>query len=191
MQNQIRDDYKNWLIGLTNSWCSSASGNSYLSLMEYLYSCPFTSVYANDCNRVQDGIDMRFRYIESLDSGPDSFKYTYRDVFIYLVHDCNMLEMMTALAQKCEDHIMGDPEIGDRSGEWFWGMIKNTHLDLLSDECFDILEAERIVNNIINHNYGRDGDGGLFSVRNPDIDMRTAELWYQMNWYLGEMYDQY
>lgn len=191
MRNQIRDDYKNWLIGLTNSWCSSASGNSYLSLMEYLYSCPFTSVYANDCNRVQDGIDMRFRYIESLDSGPDFLKYSYNDVFIYLTHDCNMLEMMTALAQKCEDHIMGDPEIGDRSGEWFWGMIKNTHLDTLSDECFDILEAGRIVNNIINHNYCRDGDGGLFSVKSPDIDMRTAELWYQMNWYLGEMYDQY
>lgn len=191
MRDQIRNDYKEWLIGLTNSWCSSASGNSYYMLMEYLYSRPFTSIYANDCNRVQDGVDMRFSFIDALDSDPYTLEYTYRDVYNYLTHDCNMLEMMAALAQKCEDHIMGDPEIGDRSGEWFWGMLKNTHLDVLSDEYFDISEAETIVTNIIDHNYSRNGDGGLFSVRNPMIDMRTAELWYQMNWYLGEMYGQY
>lgn len=186
MWNQIRNDYKNWLIGLTNSWCS-IEGKSYLMLMDYLYSCPFTSSYANDCNRVQDGEDMRFRFVEAFMER----NYTYHDVYKYLTHDCNMLEMMAALAQKCEDHIMGDPEVGDRSGEWFWGMLKNTHLDSMSDECFDICEVEKIVSNIINHKYDRNGDGGLFSVKNPQIDMRRAELWYQMNWYLGELYDQY
>ena len=191
MWDQIRNDYKNWLIGLTNSWCSAINGENYYSLMEYLYSCPFTSSYANDCNRVQDGVDLRFQFIDSLNSSPEYLKYTYHDVYKYLTHDCNMLEMMAALAQKCEDHIMGDPEIGDRSGEWFWGMLKNTHLDSMSDEFFDISEVETIVSNIIHHNYAPNGEGGLFSVRNPDIDMRQAELWYQMNWYLGELYDQY
>ena len=61
----------------------------------------------------------------------------------------------------------------------------------MSDDCFDISEVERKVNNIIDRNYAKNGDGGLFSVRNPDIDMRYAELRYQMNWYLGELYDQY
>lgn len=186
MKQQIREDYKNWLIALTNEWCLQ-HGGSYTQLMEYLFSREFYSIYANDMNRSQDGIEVRFRFIESFTRN----NYTYRDVYNYLTHNCNMLEMMTALAEKCEDHIMGDPEIGDRSGEWFWGMLVNSGLDRLSDEFFDISEAERIVNNIIDHNYAKNGRGGLFSVRNPDIDMRYAELWYQMNWHLGELYDQY
>lgn len=186
MKDQIRNDYKDWLIGLTNKWCG-LWGKSYVKLMEYLYSRSFTSVYANDSNRVQDGIEMRFRFIEAY----KKVNYTYHDVYRYLTHDCNMLEMMTALAQKCEDHIMGDPEIGDRSGEWFLGMLVNSHLNELSDEEFDISLAKKRVDNIINHNYKSNGEGGLFSVQNPQIDMRNAELWYQMNWYLGELYDRY
>ena len=191
MRDQIRNDYKNWLIGLTSNWCSVILGASYERLMEYLYSRNFTSIYPNDYNRVQDGIEMRFRFIEVCESGFSPLKYTYHDVYKHLTHDCNMLEMMAALAQKCEDHIMGDPEIGDRSGEWFCGMLKNTHLDRYSDEYFDDYMVDRIVTNVIDHNYCRNGDGGLFSVKNPAIDMRNAELWYQMNWYLGELYDQY
>lgn len=186
MKLKIREDYRNWLVALTSSWCARY-GRSYTRLMEYLYSRDFYSVYANDMNRIQDGVEIRFRFIESFTGA----HYTYRDVYKYLTHECNMLEMMAALAEKCEDHIMGDPEVGDRSGEWFWGMIVNSHLDRMSDDCFDISEVERKVNNIIDRNYAKNGDGGLFSVRNPDIDMRYAELWYQINWYLGELYDQY
>lgn len=185
MKNQIRDDYRNWLIGLACSWCA-IKGN-YTQLMEYLYSQPFVPRYANDNNRMQDGFEMRFHFIE-LSGNPN---YTYHDVYKYLNEDCNMLEMMTALAQRCEDHIMGDPDIGDRSGVWFYNMIANMHLDQMTDENFDILKVSRAVENVIDHHYARNGDGGLFSVRNPDIDMRNAEIWYQMNWYLGELYDQY
>lgn len=186
MKDRIRSDYKNWLISLTNKWCSK-SGSNYYKLMEYLYLRDFTSIYPNDCNRVQDGIEMRFHFIEVC-GNPE---YTYHDVYRYLTHNCNMLEMMAALAQKCEDHIMGDPEIGDRSGEWFWGMINNTHLNGMTDENFDISRVEQQVDNIIDHKYEKNGNGGLFSVKDPSIDMRYAELWYQMNWYLGEFYDQY
>lgn len=185
MKNQIRDDYANWLIGLAYKWCSAYG--SFKQLMEYLFFHDFTSLYANDGNRVQDGIEMRFRFIEAFDS-PD---YTYHDVYKYLTHNCNILEVMIALARRCEDHIMGDPDAGDQSGVWFWDMIKNMHLENMTDDRFDILEVERKVNDMMNHNYKKNGDGGLFSVRNPNIDMRNAEIWYQMNWHLGEIYDQF
>ena len=185
MKNQIRDDYRNWLIGLAYNWCSIRG--SYLKLLEYLYSHPFIPRYANDTNRMQDGFEMRFHFIEQFQGA----NYTYHDVYKYLTEDCNMLEMMAALAQRCEDHIMGDPDIGDRSGVWFFNMIANMHLEDMTDEHFDIMKVDQAVSNVINHNYARNGDGGLFSVRNPDIDMRNAEIWYQMNWYLGELYDQY
>ena len=185
MKNQIRDDYRNWLIDLTCNWCSNHG--SYTQLMSYLYSREFLAQFENDSNRVQDGQDMRFRFVEAFTGA----HYTYRDVYKYLTDGCNMLEMMTALAQRCEDHIMGDPDIGDRSGVWFYNMLVNMHLDSMTDDQFDISRVEQIVTNVIEHNYAKNGDGGLFSVKNPTIDMRRAEIWYQMNWYLGELYDQY
>ena len=186
MRSRIEDDYRNWLIDLTCNWCSNHG--HYRNLMTYLYSRDFVCFYPNDENRAQDGLELRFRFVES----PAGSKYTYHDVYNYMPDArCNMLEMMTALAQRCEDHIMGDPDIGDRSGVWFFNMIANMHLAGMTDEFFDILTVERAVTNVIEHNYARNGDGGLFSVRNPAIDMRTAEIWYQMNWYLGELYDQY
>lgn len=185
MKNQIRNDYANWLIGLAYTWCFQHG--SYKKLMEYLYFHDFVSAYANDDNRIQDGIEMRFRFTESF----TQTNYTYHDVYKYLTHNCNILEVMIALAQRCEDHIMGDPDAGDQSGVWFWGMITNMHLEGMTDDNFDISLVERRVTGMLNHNYKKNGDGGLFSVRNPNIDMRTAEIWYQMNWHLGEIYDQY
>ena len=185
MKNQIRNDYANWLIGLAYDWCSQHG--SYKKLMEYLYFHDFIPTYSKDGNRVQDGIEMRFRFIEAFDSD----KYTYHDVYKYLTHNCNILEMMIALAQRCEDHIMGDPAAGDQSGVWFWDMIVNMHLYKMTDEHFNVSKVEKRVNDMLDHNYDKNGDGGLFSVRNPDIDMRNAEIWYQMNWHLGEIYDQY
>ena len=185
MKNQIREDYKNWLLDLTCSWCSEYG--DYSLLMDYLYSQPFYSIYPNDENRASDGIEMRFRFIDSL----PGLKYTYHDAYLYLTDTCNMLEMMVALARRCEDHIMGDPDIGDRSGYWFWQMIDNMHLSRMNNENFDYRRVEGIINNVLDHNYDKNGNGGLFSVRNKTIDMRRAEIWYQMNWHLGELYDQY
>lgn len=185
MKNQIRNDYANWLISLAYKWCCNYG--SFKKLMEYLYFHDFTSLYANDGNRIQDGIEMRFRFIEACDN-PD---YTYHDVYKYLTHNCNILEVMIALARRCEDHIMGDPDAGDQSGVWFWGMIRNMHLDHMTDENYSEMEVEQRVNDMLSHNYKKNGDGGLFSVRNPNIDMRQAEIWYQMNWHLGEIYDQF
>lgn len=185
MKYQMREDYKNWLLNLTYSWC--LDHGSYIKLMEYLYSQPFYSIYPNDRNRASDGIEMRFRFIENC----EGLQYTYHDVYKYLTHDCNVLEMMTALAKRCEEHIMGDPEIGDKSAAWFWEMICSMGLQSMTDENFDILKVEKKVTNMLDHNYKKDGTGGLFTVKNPNLDMRYAEIWYQMNWYLSELYDQY
>lgn len=36
---------------------------------------------------------------------------------------CSVLEMIIALAIRLEEHIMDDPDIGNRTGQWFWDMI--------------------------------------------------------------------
>lgn len=180
MKSKIRDDYYDWLIDLTCGWCSRHG--DYSVLMSYLYTRQFTWTIARDSNRASDGFDMRYRFIEQ----DPTNTYTYRDVYLYLTHPCNVLEMMTALARRCEDHIMGDPSAGDNAGRWFWEMIANMHLEDQTNDYFDEDYVEEVVTNMLERNYQRNGDGGLFRIDDPTKDMPSAEIWSQLCWHLKE-----
>ena len=82
---------------------------------------------------------------------------------------------------------MDDPDIGNRTGQWFWNMIANLGLDSMNDKKFDKGHAEAIVHNFLNREYKRNGEGGLFMVHHDRIDMRPVEIWYQAMWYLDEV----
>lgn len=93
---------------------------------------------------------------------------------------------MIALAVRCEEHIMDDPDIGDRTGQWFWNMIVSLGLGSMTDERFDGEYVDEVVDIFLNREYERNGEGGLFTVNDTDRDMRNVEIWYQMHWYLNE-----
>lgn len=179
---KVRDDYYNWLVDLTCGWCErySEGAGDYSALMDYLYARQFTWVIPKDENRASDGFEMRYRFVEQ------SGEYTYRDVYLYLTHQCNVLEMMAALAIRCEEHIMGDPSIGDNTGFWFWQMIANLHLDQQDDLYFDEGYVETVITDMLERRYQRNGDGGLFRVDDPAKDMTSVEIWCQLCWYLRE-----
>ena len=128
---------------------------------------------------------MRFRFTE------DSRRYNYRDVYNYLYDaPCNVLEMMVALACRCEDHIMGDADIGDRTGVWLFTMLQSLHLSDEVDGYFDEENAKIAIDRLLSHSYKRNGDGGLFTLKSRTReDMRKTEIWYQMCWYLDEFMD--
>ena len=94
-----------------------------------------------------------------------------------------MLEMMVALCLRCEEQIMCNEEDGNRTGEWFNGMMNSLGLIeiVYEKEAYDILSR------FANHAYEPDGKGGLFTIPNCGKDMRTAEIWYQAMWYLDEV----
>lgn len=94
--------------------------------------------------------------------------------------------MMIALAIRCEEHIMDDPDIGNRTGQWFWNMIVNLGLGSMNDSKFDRDYVEDIVQKFLDRKYSRNGDGGLFTVNRSRYDLRSVEIWYQMCWYLDE-----
>lgn len=177
MPSAIEYEYLEWLVGMSVDLCSEYG--SYKSLFEYLYSREFYSDVGNDCNRAEDGLELRLRFAEQSE-------YTYHDIYLYLTSSCRILEMMVALACRCEEHIMGDPEIGDRTGVWLMTMLDSLGIIELTDENWDESAAKNAIDIFLAHKYKRNGDGGLFRLESQKEDLRTVEIWYQMCWYLDE-----
>lgn len=173
-RDQIINDYFEWLWNFTK--CRGHSQNrkiiTLLHNIEFRYSIPM------DANREEDGIDLRYRFITEV-----GIPKNYQEVYGYLDGPCSVLEMMIALAIRCEESIMDDPDIGDRTSEWFWLMMKNLGLDYMSDRKFDRDIAEEKISIFLDRKYKRNGEGGLFVV-DGRRDLRKVEIWYQMCWYL-------
>lgn len=94
---------------------------------------------------------------------------------------------MVALANRCEETIMDDPQMGNRTGQWFWGMITNLGLGHMNNNKFDKDAVDDIIDKFLNREYSPNGKGGLFTVRNCDDDLRNIEIWTQMLWFLDSI----
>ena len=173
--NKIQDEYFNWMFQLVNA------PDPYSYLLMHLNKIPFQYTLLRDGNREADGIDLRYRFGQERG-------YDNRLIASHLdVRPCTVLEMMTALALRCEEHIMSDDEIGNRTGRWFWEMIDNLGLESMYDDNFDKVYADKIIYRFLNREYEPNGDGGLFTVHNRNVDLRKVEIWYQLMWYLDEV----
>lgn len=141
----------------------------------------------NDENRALDGFDLRTIF---------AYEYEYPLDFWcgYLPDYCSVLEMMIALARRCEVEIMHDPDYGDRTAIWFWEMMKNLELDYYNDSVFDKdpvksrTEIDKILDIFLGRKYSREGKGNIFYVRNPFGNLTKTEIWYQMQYFLDENY---
>lgn len=179
MNRHIRTDYFYWLCDIV---CGERfSGDiSYNKLLSTLHDIEFTYSITNDGNRAKDGIGLRWKYC--LDNSID-----YDEAIRYLAGPCSVLEMMVSLSIDCEA-IMDDPQIGDRTGQWFWGMIANLGLRAMFDSNFNEGKVIKNIEIFLNHEYEPDGRGGLFTIKNIDTDLRKVEIWYQLCWYIDSIY---
>lgn len=173
-REEVINAYFEWLFDLV---CKNRYSNqiSYRKLLMQLHDTEFTYQIPKDENRAEDGINLRYRF--ALDHG-------FSDLSNYLVGPCSVLEMLIALSIRCEESIMDNPNIGNRTGQWFWGMIVNLGLGSMIDNNFDKVFVEKVVGRFLDRQYGPDGDGGLFTIRNCNVDLRGVEIWYQLCWYL-------
>lgn len=178
MRNELINEYFEWMYQLV---CKDAKGLSYRKLLCKLFDTPFNYTIAMDGNRAEDGVDLRYRFGYECGFDNSAVASCLDD------KDCSVLEMMVALAIRCEEHIMDNPDIGDRTGKWFLDMIVNLGLEKMTDDHFDKRYVERILDRFLNREYERNGNGGLFTVHHSRIDMRSAEIWYQAMWYLDEV----
>ena len=93
--------------------------------------------------------------------------------------------MMVALSIDMEG-IMNDTNLGNRTAQWFWGMIGSLGLGQMDDDGFDMTSAHEALYIFMNRLYRPNGEGGLFTLRKPYIDLRNVEIWMQAMWFLNE-----
>ena len=172
----IQDEYFEWLVGIA---CVNNRAVSYRKLLSYLHETEFVYSIPMDGNRAEDGIELRYRFAHGYLRDDDA-EYA-------ITGPCSVLEMMLALAIRCEENIMDDPTKGDRTAQWFWGMIRSLGLGGMYDTNFDIDKARYVVDRFLDRDYNPNGSGGLFTVRDFDYDMRTIEIWHQLCEYLNSI----
>lgn len=176
LNNRVKDDYFNWLYDRV---CKGRAHNdvSYIKLFTLLHDIEFTFSIRHDNNRARDGINLRYRYAMEIDDDR---------VLDILDKPCSVLEMMVALAIRCEEDIMVDTRYGDRTGQWFWGMINSLGIGNMIDVKFNEELVSEIIFRFLDRDYCPDGRGGLFYIPGCEDDLRDVEIWTQLCWYLNK-----
>ena len=167
--NRRETDYFEYLVGYVTN---KNTRYTYSKLLKYLYNRTFIWTVNLDKNRAADGLALRARFFDD-----DALK-----------KPCSVLEMMIALADRIENHILWDPTKGDRTDLWFWSMIANMQLSKYKDTSYNEHEVDNCVTRMLMRDYDSQGHGALFTVNEPIHDMRITDIWYQMNWWVVENY---
>lgn len=175
------EDYLNWLY----SQIEKRDSSDFKEFVYDLHSYPFICQVANDDNRVEDGIELRYKFA-------DEKKVELSKEF--LSEGCTLLEMLVALSYRM-DFILFDQSRGPRHQLYFWLFIDNLKLKKYTndDEKGDISRKRKfnrvVINKFLRREYQANGSGGLFPLENPVSDQREVEIWYQMAEYINENYD--
>ncbi len=176
---ETAEQYYHWLYTIVcGEW--EPRNLSFRSLLEFLYHHDYIPACEMDISRAADGINLRYRFATE-----NSIPYVKIDECFHGI-PCSMLEMMVALALRIEEHILEDRSAGNRVGQWFWNMVVSLGLAAMDDERFHPDRANYIVDRFMRRDYQPNGAGSLFTISNPDYDMRQLDIWYQLMAYLNE-----
>ena len=166
----IEGEYFGWLYGQVASLSNPNPQRTYWLLLEALHSKRFYWYIPNDDNRVQDGLELRYEFMNGPSESGDF---------------CSFLEMLIALSRRAAFESTNDDTM-----EWFWHLMDNLGLREMNDEALmdgDLVRHIRqTLDNVVERRYDKDGRGGIFPLARPEHDQRKVELWYQMSSYLLE-----
>lgn len=173
-------DYYQWLLEKING----PIAEDHTMLLRDLHNMPFKWVLHRDEFRAKDGMELRLDYMEEngLTNTADYIFTEYKDT------ECSVLEMMIALAEYFSKDVVGSSYRS--TAQWFWMMIKNLGLLDMTDYNYSPTLVKRHIDTFIDRTYSRNGEGGMFPLRNPSRDQRTVEIWYQLSeWFKENFWD--
>lgn len=176
MSAPLDDRYFEWLYSHIGAVRNRNPARSHWHLARQLYVKEFVWLVPNDDNRVEDGRDLRYEFIN--ETGADDVDPNWMGL------GCSMLEMLIALSRRASfEHDAKTPD------EWFGLMLHNIGLDKYSDARYSDAVAQDVdetLDRVIYRTYDPTGHGGLFPLSHTFHDQRKVELWYQLAEYLLE-----
>ncbi len=179
--NRLDEGYFRFLIRILG-WEKRSSPGGFFELANILYTTPFSWVIDRDSNRAQDAFDLRQEFVSEYVPNADSH---------WVGLDVSVLEVLTALAQRCSFQTEGALSEDRTTGDWLTLMLDNLGLlRLLDIYAIDSEDWEFEVRDILHRwmfrEYQRNGVGGIFPLEHSRTDQRRAELWDQASSYLME-----
>lgn len=178
------DIFAAYFAWLCNHVLKGKSHVGWYKLLKRLYETQFTYTLPMDDNREADGRGLRYRFLCETRYGgliSEGVSWEFQNSV-----PCSVLEMMIALALRCEEHIMHDNEIGDRTSKWFWEMVGSLGLGGMFDSRYDQEYVDHVLERFLRRDYEPNGRGGLFTVDTP-YDMRDVDIWYQAMFYINSI----
>lgn len=181
MDEHLDESYFHWLYTLIGS-SSRVPSRTHYALGRQLFRQEFVPHIPRDENRVNDGRDLRYEFVNEKMATREIEKVNAS----WMGMGCSFLEMLIALSRV----FAFETETTTRG--CFWHMMDNLNVSQFNDRYHafgegDIADA---MERVINRTYAPDGSGGLFPLQNPKEDQRHVEIWYQLNAYLIER-DEY
>lgn len=188
-KNDINQEYLEWMAELVKGcaefpitrW-NEYDYECYSQLFKHLNSIDFYYDIPMDANRYEDGIELRYRFGREMNYDDRIIANCLDD------HPCSVLEMMVALAVRCEEHIIYDDEVENQAGLLFWDMLDNLDLVSMRNGHYRPWYVDMVITKFLEHDYESDGTGGLFTIKDCDDDLRNVEIWYQMCRYIDVIY---
>ena len=145
---------------------------NYSKLVDILARIEFYWIHPMDENRAIDGLELR-----------SDFEYEtgeYLDKSSGLLPRCTFFEMLAALSIRCENQLMRNLSIGDRTSRWFFEFLDNLGVD-------GRMTNEKDIRRIIDETMS--GEKSMFQLKkNRGINQNNEEIWKQMSAYINENY---
>ena len=171
----VRSLYFRWIIGKLDK----DMVKKYSSLLMHLFKSEFieNAEVPMDVNRARDGVALRKKFISEQeyfgDSELESIQY----------EDCSWLEMLIALAERIDDQMMFDMNLGNMTNKWFCLIIDQMGLKQYNEQNYVYDQIKNKLNKFIRREYENDGKNGIFRCNK---NVTKIEIWYQMMEWFNE-----
>ena len=155
---------------------------NYISLFNILFDMDFVWIHPLDENRASDGLALR-----------SDFEYETGMYISGLQSRCTVFEMLAALAIRCENQLMRNFSMGDRTAKWFFMMLENLTLTDYDNRHWNASSRGRIVSIIddfLKRKYKKNGEGGAFPLKHSKNNQANEQIWDQLMAYINENYSE-